>query len=148
MLVLLLVLNLILAAIVGIFTIKNFIVNFKVSKSKLKNIVMIFFIISTLVLSLSGALSAVTVNDNINQLTSDLTKADNAVLVQVGNIKINKKGEIQMQLDLENGKKIQVLRYTALGWIFFACLWTLHRNILKEISETKKTGSWDLSKFK
>lgn len=147
MLVVLLVLNLILAAIVGIFTIKNFIVNFKVSKSKLKNIMVIFFIISILVLSLEGALSALTINENINKLTNDLSKIDNTVLVGVGRVEINKKEEIQVQLDFENGRKTQVLRYTTLGWIFFAGLWTLHRNILKEISETKKTGSWDLSKF-
>ena len=133
MLVILLVTNIILGAIVGIFTIKNFIINFKVSKSKLKNIMIIFFIISTLALSLSGALSAVTINNNINQLTSDLAKSDNTVLVGVGSVEIN---------------KIYAMRDTALVCIFFACLWALHRNILKEISETKKTGTWDLNKFK
>ena len=148
MLVILLVTNIILGAIVGIFTIKNFIINFKVSKSKLKNIMIIFFIISTLALSLSGALSAVTINNNINQLTSDLAKSDNTVLVGVGSVEINKKEVIQVQLDLENGNKIYAMRDTALVCIFFACLWALHRNILKEISETKKTGTWDLNKFK
>jgi hypothetical protein len=120
----LLILNLILAVMTIIFAIKILLVNFKESKSKLKNIGVIFFVTTTLILSLIGTVRAISIDDYINYLISQ-----------------------GMQLDLKS-KRIEVLIYTVLGYLFFSCLWALHKNIVKEINETITTEGWDLNKYK
>jgi hypothetical protein len=127
MLDILLILNLILAVITCVFAIKILLVNFKESKSKLKNIGVIFLTTTTLILSLIGTVRVIAIDDYIN------------FLIRQG-----------MQLDLKS-ERIEVLIYTALGYLFFSCLWVLHKNIIKEINETiatKATKGWDLNKLK
>lgn len=124
MLGILLILNLILAVMTCIFAIKILLVNFKESKSTLKNIGVVFFVTTTLILSLIGTFRAISIDDHMNYLISQ-----------------------GMQLDLKS-ERIEVLIYTALGYLFFACLWALHKNIIKEINETIATKGWDLNKYK
>ena len=124
MLSILSILNLILALITCGFAIKILFVNFKESKSKLKNIGVLFFIVITIILSGMGGIRAISVDDHVQFLKSQ-----------------------GMQLNVKS-ETIEVLIYTALGYLFFACLWALHRNIVKEVNETKTTEGWDLNKYK
>jgi uncharacterized SAM-binding protein YcdF (DUF218 family) len=148
MLGILIILNCILAVMTVTFAIKNVIVKFNWSKSKLKNSGVIFFIIIILILSLICSVGAIRMDDYTNQLKNDLSKVDNFVVVGAGGIEINQKEGMQEELDLVNSQRVEVLICTILGYLFFACLWALHKNIIKEINETKPTGSWDLNKYK
>jgi glycerol-3-phosphate acyltransferase PlsY len=148
MLGILFILNLILAVMACIFAIKNVLVNFKESKSRLKNSGVIFFIIIILVLSLIGSVSAMRMEEHTSQLKSNLSNVDNFIHIGEGGVEINQREEIQKQLDLVNSERVKVLIFTILGYLFFACLWALHKNIIKEISGTKVTGGWGQSKYK
>lgn len=148
MLVILIILNLILAVMIGKFTIKNLLVNFKESKSKLKNSGVIFFIIIILILSLTCSVSAIGIDAHANQLKGNLSNIDNFIHIDDRGIVINQKEEIQTKINLVYSKRVNVLIFTILGYLSFACLWALHKNIIKETNEAKTTASWDLSKYK
>ena len=126
MLGILLILNLILTVITCIFAIKTLLVNFKESKSVLKNIGIIFFVTTTLILSLIAIVRVISIDDHMNYLISQ---------------------GIQLDLNLKS-ERIEVFIYTTLGYLFFLCLWALHKNIIKEVNKTIATKGWDLNKYK
>lgn len=147
MLVILIISNLVLLILAVLFLFRKLLINFEESKSKAKNAALIFCLVVTLFFTFLGGINAIIVNDNINQLKYDLQKPDNTVTVDSNGMEINQKVVIQKQLDSAKNKEIIILIYTVLGYISFGCLWVLHKKVVKEISNTETTGSWDLKNF-
>jgi hypothetical protein len=141
MLAILILLNLALAVMAGIFGVKKVLVDFHESKSKLKNVGILFFLVITLILSLFGGINAITTEDLIDQYRSDLLRADTMIIVDGDGKEINRKEEIQRDLEKAESKKIDVSIITIMGYLTFGCLWALRKNIVKEINNAETTGS-------
>jgi glucan phosphoethanolaminetransferase (alkaline phosphatase superfamily) len=138
LLIALIFLNLILV-IFGIrFIVKFIFINYKESKSKLKNFTLILLLIIVFLVPMSTEYNAVNLEQRIKYLNSNLSTNSNMSIIGIGGTKINYAEETRRQLDEAEHKVTKVLIFTCLGYLSFFCLLRLDKSIVAEIKGSRQ----------
>ncbi|WP_027632106.1 hypothetical protein [Clostridium hydrogeniformans] len=139
----LLIANLILAVLCIVFIVKNILVKYRTSKSKLKLPIVIILIITSLILSLVGLYKGFFLDEQKLTLKAQLPKAYGRIVDG-----IPEEENIKKYLE-EVEKEIDKLKLpTILGYGSFLLAFATQKSIFKEEKKNKGKGLWDLNKFK
>ena len=125
--------SLLLIILVVRFVIKNMFINFKTSRSKLKNIILILLVLSTFILSVSVEFAAIRVDEKVSYLKNQLAINKSITIIGHDGNAINYAEEIETQIALAKNKATDLSLYTSLGFLFYLWLWMLNRSISNEI---------------
>jgi len=144
MLTVLIIANIILAVLTITFIVKNLLIDFKQSKSKIKNICTLILPIAILILSLSASMENFAMIEYRNTLEKDLLTVNDTLVT--GEFQRGKE-EIEEELKALDRKENYSIAFTVICYLSYGALLAIHKNISKEIKETKANGTWQLNKY-
>jgi len=144
MLTALIIANIILTVLTITFVVKNLLINFIQSKSKIKNLCTVILPIAILILSLAASMESYWMIDHRNMLEKELLTVNETLVT--GEPQRGKK-EIEEELKTLKRTENYSIAYTVICCLSYGSLLVIHKNISKEINEVKSDGTWDLNKY-
>lgn len=132
MLAVLILSNLVLIALIVLFIFKNMFINYIQSNSKLKSVILLFLIFSTLILSFSNEFHAIRMEERKSYLKNELLNNKDMILIGGDGRKFNYADDLQRQLDEEEDNLTKLSLYTYLGYLSLLCCWILDKSISHE----------------
>lgn len=144
MLTTLIILNIILAVLTVIFIVKELLINFKESKSKIKTSCLFIFVIISLFFAFVAGSGGFFISQQRDMLENELLTVD-----KLGYAGESPQKREDIEEELKNLKRDEnaLIIYTSVGYLSFGCLLLINKNILKEMKAIKSNGKWDLDKF-
>jgi len=140
--------NAVLVVLTSIFIVKEILIDFKESKSKIKNISIYVLTIIVLFLSLIIGRQAFFISEYQDTLESELRnelRNENKKVIIENAAEIKEDTERTLE-ELKSKENVLIL-YTVLGYVLFGCTIAFNNNIRKEIKNRKSEGKWDIKKL-
>jgi glucan phosphoethanolaminetransferase (alkaline phosphatase superfamily) len=138
MLTILVILNALLAGLLGIFLVKNFLINYRTSKKLIRPILIISLIVIGLVCSLVGVTESFTLKENIDNLKNELSIAKDSVIING----VTEKEYIQSKLTYEENKIKFLPIYPIIGYITYPIILFINKKVIEESNKISTTARW------
>lgn len=138
MLTILIILNITLAVLLTVFSVKNLLINFKTSEKWIKNVLIISLTVIALVFSLIGLAESFQVKESIDSLQYQLSIAKDSVIING----IPEKESIHNMISFEEKRIKWLIIYPILGYLSYSIVLFINKKLIEESNKISTSRRW------